>query len=566
MFYVPSMLLSVTLVAGVFVDSRFDYVRSGIALALSAGLFFSTARRRNGWTGMHDVISGTRVVARPSMTRHTRIAQQPAVAAMPMSARRYGPFIAEAGEHGPGAIVRAFDPVLRRQVWIQIAAPSAPPISAARRDLARNGRLHWLAGRRSHEENWDAYEAPEGVSWTAASAHNAWAQTRLQLLDLTDELSRAADDGTLPPLGLDRVWVRENGRVVLLDFAAPDSTFHATAAMNPEQLIQAVVSRVPRNQATPEGIPLSGRSFLERWSRPSLPPLQDARAALQSMVTAPTEVQWWRRALPSALSGAPIALMLLVGLLILPMLSRFTSSDAAAMMNLLGVLQSTTLPADNPMRRPDIREAAEVAVAGRYGALIRDDEFWNAGVVRGLAPNYRPYAEDILERHPNVSAEQLAEAEKVLAAARRDFDARQKAARPTARREQSVIELGAVIISTVTAGAMAIVLGCLLLSSLLVPGGLVSRQLGLATVTRTGEEIGRLRSFARALVIGLPAIAWFAYLGSAPRVQGFVPTPASPLTATLLTVGVMAVGAIWTIARRIRGPHDVLTGTWVVPR
>jgi hypothetical protein len=45
-----------------------------------------------------------------------------------------------------------------------------------------------------------------------------------------------------------------------------------------------------------------------------------------------------------------------------------------------------------------------------------------------------------------------------------------------------------------------------------------------------------------------------------------VPTPANPITATLVTVGVFAVGLGWTIVRRTRGPHDLLTGTWVVPR
>jgi hypothetical protein len=45
-----------------------------------------------------------------------------------------------------------------------------------------------------------------------------------------------------------------------------------------------------------------------------------------------------------------------------------------------------------------------------------------------------------------------------------------------------------------------------------------------------------------------------------------VPTPPNPITATLVTVGALGVGLAWTVVRRARGPHDVLTGTWVVPR
>ena len=117
-----------------------------------------------------------------------------------------------------------------------------------------------------------------------------------------------------------------------------------------------------------------------------------------------------------------------------------------------------------------------------------------------------------------------------------------------------------------TALALALVLIVCVVSSLLVPGGLVSRQLGLATVSRSGREITRARSLARTLVAGLPAIAWLTYLAFVPRVQGFVPTPPMPIAGTLVTVGMLALGLIWTIARRTRGPHDVLVGTWVVPR
>jgi hypothetical protein len=56
------------------------------------------------------------------------------------------------------------------------------------------------------------------------------------------------------------------------------------------------------------------------------------------------------------------------------------------------------------------------------------------------------------------------------------------------------------------------------------------------------------------------------YLAFSPKVQGFVPTPPNPITATLVTVGVLVLGHAWTFLRRTRGPHDVLTGTWVVPR
>jgi hypothetical protein len=136
------------------------------------------------------------------------------------------------------------------------------------------------------------------------------------------------------------------------------------------------------------------------------------------MTSSPDRVHWWRRALPGALASAPVGLMLVVSIAIIPALQAFSDSDTNAMLNLLGALKSTTLPAGSPMREPAVRAAAEVAIAGRYAQRIRDEEFWNAGVVRSLVPDYRALAEDILARHPKVSAEQLAAAEVVMKEAR----------------------------------------------------------------------------------------------------------------------------------------------------
>ncbi len=105
-----------------------------------------------------------------------------------------------------------------------------------------------------------------------------------------------------------------------------------------------------------------------------------------------------------------------------------------------------------------------------------------------------------------------------------------------------------------------------MLSSALVPGGVVTRLLGLAVVTREGKEIRRWRSLARVLLAWLPAIMWLGYLVMSPKIQGWVPAPASPLVGVVLTLVALAIGATWAIARPTRGPHDWLAGTWIVPR
>jgi hypothetical protein len=61
-------------------------------------------------------------------------------------------------------------------------------------------------------------------------------------------------------------------------------------------------------------------------------------------------------------------------------------------------------------------------------------------------------------------------------------------------------------------------------------------------------------------------MVWLGYLAASPRIQGFVPAPPAPLLGTALALGALGVGAVWTIARPARGPHDWVAGTWVTPR
>ena len=123
-----------------------------------------------------------------------------------------------------------------------------------------------------------------------------------------------------------------------------------------------------------------------------------------------------------------------------------------------------------------------------------------------------------------------------------------------------------IVISSVTGMALGLVLLCALASSVLVPGGVAGRALGLAVVNRRGVEIGRVRSLARALMAWLPGIVWFGYLATAPKIQRVVPAPESPLLAVTLTLVALGIGAAWAIARPERGLHDRMAGTWVVPR
>ena len=85
-------------------------------------LLFSTARRGNGWTGVHELLSRTRVVqrnVRPVASAAPKASPADLVPAL-SSLRRVGPYAVHTivGETGGGRLFIGIDPILRRHVWI----------------------------------------------------------------------------------------------------------------------------------------------------------------------------------------------------------------------------------------------------------------------------------------------------------------------------------------------------------------------------------------------------------------------------------------------------------------
>ena len=236
--------------------------------------------------------------------------------------------------------------------------------------------------------------------------------------------------------------------------------------------------------------------------------------------------------MPIALASAPILVLLTSALLLLPYLFKFASSETVEMFGWLDLLRRPDPPANSRLAEPDVRDAVERYVAGRYGAVLNDSAFWNTPVMqRGNFAELRRTAAEIMARHPSVSAEELARVSAIIA------PQIQRSEQYDKLQASRVAGAGAIVISTLTALSLTLVVCCSVLSSALVPGGIVTRLLGLAVVTRDGREIRRLRSLARVLLAWLPAIVWLGYLLTSPKIQGWVPAPASPLVGVSLTLG-----------------------------
>ena len=540
--------------------------RGGITLIVAAVLFV-TMRRRNGWAAVHDLVSGTRVVRQAAMTaRQLGTSAAPtrvSVTGAAVAPQRIGPFVlvSEAGETDEGRLLIGFDPILRRSVWIHRVRPGTPAVSAARRDVTRIGRLHWLAGRRSATDpnaNWDAFEAPDGGPFAASGD---WRVVKHRLVDLVNELAAGVRDDSLPPLGLERIWIRADGRPVLIDFAAPGSTRSTIGAeLTPTRLLSAVAAEEAsalRPSAT-RAWPISARALVNGWAAAPPASLEEAAGAVQSAAAAVERVTPARRAVPIALATAPVAFGFLASLVAVPAMQRLSQPQTAEVFAWLGPL--TDPRADVRLSDPAIRDAAERYVAERYRSVLTDGRVWSMMTSNGNGSVLRQKAEEILARYPSVSPEEMAQLSVTLAPQieeRRQFSAYVGA---------GVGSVLPVMGTLFVASALFVAFVASLFSAIAMPGGIATQTVGLGVVRRDGREIGRVRSLVRALVVWTPAIAWFVYLEMSPKIQGFVPNPPNPMRGALLVLGTMALGAIWTVVRTTRGPHDVVAGTWVVPR
>jgi eukaryotic-like serine/threonine-protein kinase len=532
---------------------------------LSTILLFSTARHGNGWTGVHEMLSGTRVVQRNVLKSVASAAPKaspsdlvPALSSL----RRVGPYAVHTmiGETGGGRLFVGVDPVLRRHVWIHEVAPGTAAVGPIRRDVSRPGRLYWLAGRRSSTENWDAFEAPGGEPLLSASAPAAlrrdWREVHRSLASLTIELDASVREATDIRPTLAHVWKRPDGQIVLLDFPWPGlDASNANQNLGHVELV-AAVSR----QLVPPGMapaaPLSSTTLLNRLSSGAPPALADVKAQLLHLASIPSRPSRIRRALPIVMAAMPVAIPVLAITVMLPNYVRSGSGELLMWMTWI-----TESGDHGKFTTHEQRTAAEQYVAAHFGSQLTRNELWNTEGPQ-MAPfvDMRRKAAEIAARYPTVSPDELARASAIVAPQiqeaadwRANFPAGGEALR-------DFVASGFVFLP------LSLSIACGLLSVLAVPGGLVTVALRHAVVRRDGREIGRVHSAVRFLIAWSPVISSMVYVGHPMFGEVRAMSPAAAYALGGLALMSVAVGVLWTIAVPGRGPHDRIAGTWVVPR
>jgi uncharacterized RDD family membrane protein YckC len=595
-----------------------------VGTVLGLGLLLGPMRTRNGYRGLHEFLSGTRVVFLPQ--RETprllpgRVREAPLLRPAECP-ERLGPFVVRGAlRWGAGAgVLLGQDAVLGRPVWLWLRSAGAPPLSGARREVSRGTRWRWLACGEEAGWQWDAFVAVPGSAplpeLVAPGRALPWAEARRLLRQLADELAASVGEGLLPDeLDVGHLWVLPDGTLQLVDIPLgevgavprPPETGESLEEVLPVEepagralalLSQAAVLMLegrPRRESE-QGpvrapIPLYARRLLERL--PGLgPPAEGERgyrevsefqAGLRGTQDSPAEVRRARRITQLAVQA--VFLWLGLGCCLWPGLvtgdmvrAVIRSAEVNEHERALGELDRmaaeqlalSAVAPDLPTRLRGVAQwQADQHLRGRLVKVLEAKRQRRDAVLASLSEPVRRQVEQGVE----ANREQSRAYEKLFGGL-------------AGRSDPSFIRLMADVRSSVDLNIEPILVAVLLVVTV-VPavvwvvwaalwrGGLSMRVTGLALVRRDGRPAARWQCGWRALLVwgpvaalvvlavGLDASYWLAWR------PGMVPGPerAWASAARYAALGLLALYAVLAVAWPRRGLHDRLAGTYVVPR
>jgi hypothetical protein len=578
-------------------------------------LCFSTMRARNGYRGLHELLSGTRVVQLPAPPRLLTFAPKPIEVEAAACRDNRGPPAELPPQLGPflirkvlrwGAgerLLLAEDAVLQRPVWIWLRSPSAPALTSQRRELTRSTRLRWLAEGAWAEWRWDAFVAPSGQPLPELLAEHGrleWCIARSILEQLTDELQAAGGDGSLPAvLSVENIWMQANGRALLLDrlTALPEEPGTEALALSLlRDVARLTLERRPlgaeENGERPirAVVPLHARALLDRLTGAGnrYQSVAEVQADLAATHDRPTEVTPALRALNLAAAGCFLAIGLVTMLVWcriaavahLAVLDRYLL-DAQVLRYALADEElrqelARRLPADEAALR---QLAADPGPIERRAALDRDqlgEKLHRLGLFSGMyraVPILR-VREALGDRDEALQIERAPGPSFTLAVKRLDFPNEEwatiyppnlsyAAGRAAGTKGPDVAfnqERWVASVATVAFFPAVWVIWAFLFR-----GGLSLRLSGLALVRSSGRNALRVQCAWRALLIWAPVLA---LLVTIVWIDSRDDTAPAWLCTTLQGATILLLVAYAALALRFptRSLHDWLAGTHVVPR
>ena len=262
------------LVAQITTDYRLEELWAlGFTLAaslLSILIFCSVMRPSNGFRGLHDRLTNSRVVRIADDSTSARLSAIPLITPVVSEDQpgRLGQFEVNGvlGSMGGSRVLLGNEPQLDRNVWLAVRSADQAGPSAERTHIGRVARPRWLQTGETADSCWEAYESIQGVPLGVVTGRKnglPWDHTRHMMLGLATELQAANADGSLPStLGIEQVWVDRLGNVRLLDavlepaVATDDGGNKAGSepTLNPVRLLQTALELCIAEQSVPDHV------------------------------------------------------------------------------------------------------------------------------------------------------------------------------------------------------------------------------------------------------------------------------------------------------------------------
>lgn len=545
--------------------SQLTNMALGLSCYVIMALLFVTARRRNGFAALQDLLTGTRVVSRSAFGSRPVLAGSEAPPPAVESGATIGPYhvLQPLADSAGVKWFLGYDLKLLRKVWIRTVPAGTEPVPGRLHNLSRVSRLRWLTGKRSPEENWDAFEALTGRSFLdRIVSPQPWSEVRYWLYDLAGEISAAQKDGTLPELALDRIWITGEGRAKLIDFPAPGLAGKSetrnpkseSSPGSPTRTAEGFLAEVAAVALEGTGaagdvalpLPLHARTFLKSLSQ--MTGAEAVAAALKPLLSRVAAVSQLRRA---ALVGGCIVFPLLAfggGIFGLTFLQELTRKNPG-LMDLSTLLQTRTSArfwGGKKVQLPADRQYA-IYIAHHYRGLITNGASWSSPFVLSMIKgDARKFAEQSVAEHPASTEEEIKEADAAVG-------------KFVPKSQPFAGKLPPWLPAMVLVGALACYV-CIpaLIAALLFRGGVVLLVAGVTFVRKDGQRASRLRLFWRAIVAWSPVLLAF--------VLSILAISKQLNWGPWLALALPILLAVLSIALPKRGLQDRLAGTWPVPR